>query len=212
MNLFRKLTAKPWLDPGLDEQLPNENGTAVEIPSARIGLRMFLGVLTVFFSLFVVAYFMRMKSPDWQALSEPSLLWFNTATLAAASVLMQLAKNTARHGNPNSVRGWLTFAGLVTTLFLTGQLIAWQQLIGAGYFAVSNPSYAFFYLLTGLHALHLAGGLWVWSRTTFKVWRGFDGDDLQAVASVRQSIDLCTTYWHYLFLVWLAMFALLLRT
>ncbi len=135
MNIFRKLTVKPWLEPGLDEQLPNEDGAAaVEILSARIGLRMFLAVLTVFFSLFVVAYFMRMKLPDWQALSEPSLLWFNTATLAAASVLMQLANNAARSGKSGSVRGWLTFSGLVTILFLTGQLIAWQQLIGAGYY------------------------------------------------------------------------------
>jgi cytochrome c oxidase subunit 3 len=51
--------------------------------------------------------------------------------------------------------------------------------------------------------LHLLGGLWVWCRTTAKVWRGVE------VAKVRLSVELCTVYWHYLLLVWLVLFALL---
>ena len=61
-----------------------------------------------------------------------------------------------------------------------------------------------FLLLTALHGLHVLGGLWVWGRTTAKVWRGVE------VGKVRLSVELCTVYWHYLFLVWLVLFALLL--
>ena len=46
----------------------------------------------------------------------------------------------------------------------------------------------------------------VWGRTTAKVWRGVD------VGAVQMSVELCTVYWHYLFLVWLVLFALLLST
>ena len=69
----------------------------------------------------------------------------------------------------------------------------------------ANPAYAFFYLFTALHGLHLLGGLWVWGRTTAKVWRGVEW------RQVRLSVELCTVYWHYLLLVWLVLFAVLLH-
>jgi cytochrome c oxidase subunit 3 len=76
----------------------------------------------------------------------------------------------------------------------------------SGYFLTANPAYSFFYLLTALHGLHLLGGLWVWGRTTAKVLRGVE------VGKVRLSVELCTVYWHYLLLVWLVLFAVLLQT
>ena len=93
-----------------------------------------------------------------------------------------------------------------TILFLLGQLIAWQQLNASGYFMTSNPANAFFYVLTALHGLHLLGGMWVWGRTTTRVLTGAD------TQSVRLSVELCTVYWHYLLLVWIGLFALLLST
>ena len=71
------------------------------------------------------------------------------------------------------------------------------------YFEVTNPAIAFFYLITGLHGLHLLGGLVAWGRTVAKVWGDFD------VAKMRQSVELCTVYWHFLLLVWLVLFGLL---
>ena len=59
------------------------------------------------------------------------------------------------------------------------------------------------YLITGLHGLHLLGGLVAWGRTIAKLWRGFE------VAQVRLSVELCTAYWHFLLVVWLVLFGLL---
>jgi Heme/copper-type cytochrome/quinol oxidase, subunit 3 len=50
--------------------------------------------------------------------------------------------------------------------------LAWQQLNAAGYFLAANPANAFFYLLTGVHGLHLLGGLVALALTADKVWRG----------------------------------------
>ncbi|MCH8835570.1 MAG: cytochrome c oxidase subunit 3, partial [Proteobacteria bacterium] len=90
--------------------------------------------------------------------------------------------------------------------FLVGQLVVWQQLAALGYFAATNPAAAFFYLITALHALHLLGGMVVWGRTTAKVWRGVE------VEQVRMSVELCAVYWHFLLVVWLVLFGLLLFT
>ncbi len=97
--------------------------------------------------------------------------------------------------------------GGLTVLFLLGQVMAWRQLQAAGLYATANASYAFFYLLTGVHAAHLAGGgLYVWLRTGRRLLGG------AAPAEVRLSVQMASLYWHYLLLVWLVMFGLLLST
>ena len=64
----------------------------------------------------------------------------------------------------------------------------------------------FFYLITGLHGVHLLGGLVAWFRASVRLWRGAE------VAKIRMSVELCAVYWHFLLVVWLVMFGLLLVT
>jgi len=90
--------------------------------------------------------------------------------------------------------------------FLAGQLIAWRQLDAAGYYLTANPAAAFFYLITGVHGLHILGGLVALGRTMDKAWQGV------ALGNVRLSIELCAIYWHFLLFVWMALFSLLLLT
>ena len=100
------------------------------------------------------------------------------------------------------------FAGGVFALaFLAGQLLAWRQLQAAGYYAAGNPANAFFFVLTALHGLHLIGGLAVWGRTMSRLPR-----QGAARSSTRLTVELCAVYWHYLLIVWLILFALLLNT
>ena len=147
-----------------------------------------------------------MMEADWTRLSLPKVLWLNTAVLILSSLAMHWTLAAARRGQIDGVRTGLIAAGVFAFSFLAGQLWAWQQLNASGYFVAANPANAFFYLLTALHGLHLLGGLWVWGRTTVKVLRGAE------VAKVRLSVELCTLYWHYLLLVWLVLFAVLLHT
>jgi cytochrome c oxidase subunit 3 len=67
-------------------------------------------------------------------------------------------------------------------------------------------------LLTAIHGLHLIGGLFVLGRTTLRLVRGVDPGNVVARSRIRLSVQLCTTYWHWLLLVWLGVFALLLST
>ena len=63
-------------------------------------------------------------------------------------------------------------AGAFAILFIVGQLITWDNLQNAGYFLTSNPANSFYYLMTGLHAIHLLGGLWVWSKSSIRLLSG----------------------------------------
>lgn len=202
--LRQTLNSQPW---EANDPLENQPGRGVlNVDPAKVGLLSFIAVVTSLFALFLSAYMMRMKLGDWLPLAEPNLLWLNTAILVLASVAFQLTRGAARRGQPLTVKVGLAVGGTCTILFLLGQLIAWQQLNASGFFLTSNPANSFFYLLTALHGLHLIGGMWVWGRTTTRMLTGADA------RSVQLSVELCTVYWHYLLLVWIGLFALLLST
>lgn len=205
MSFFKKVTAQPWREDqiALDDL---HSGATLSSPNKKIGLWVFIGVVTGMFSLFLVAYRMRMQLPDWQPLSEPAVLWLNTVMLILSSIALQRARTAARRGNAQGVKVGLIAGGVFALFFLAGQLLAWQQLAELGYFAATNPAYAFFYLLTALHGLHLLGGLWVWGGTAARALRGVEAGE------VRLKVELCATYWHYLLVLWLVLFGLLLST
>ncbi len=203
MSLFRQLTEKPWL---ARESRDLPEGSVYPLPAPTIALRLILAVVTVVFSLFIVAYGDRMALNDWRPLSDPSILWANTVILILSSAAWHWATINARQGRMDGVKTGLLAGGGFAFAFLIGQYLAWRQLEAAGYYASTNPANAFFYLLTAVHAVHLLGGLVAWGRTVSKVWRGAE------VARVRLSVELCAVYWHFLLVVWLVLFALLLFT
>ena len=204
MSIFRVLMEKPWTVEGVVSD-PHD-ADLMSLPKPKLGLRIFLAVATVVFSLTVVTYADRMLAPDWRALPEPLVLWLNTALLIMSSIALQRARNSADRGRMDGVKSGMLLAGGFAFAFLVGQFIAWRQLVDLGYFAATNPANAFYFLVTALHAVHLLGGLVAWFRTSAKLRRG------DALDKVRLSVELCTVYWHFLLIIWLLLFALLLFT
>ena len=204
MNLFASLSAKPWQVQGVIADPSDGDGEFR--PPAYLGLKVFLAVVTIIFSLLIVAYSERMDMGDWRPLREPWLLWPNTAVLILSSIALYWAVVSARLGDRDGLRLGLRAGGALAAVFLVGQLAAWRELIALGYFASSNPANAFFYLITGLHGLHLLGGLIAWGRTMTKLGRGDE------IARLGASAELCAIYWHFLLAVWLILFGLMLFT
>jgi cytochrome c oxidase subunit 3 len=87
-------------------------------------------------------------------------------------------------------------------LFLSGQVIAWRQLAAQGVFLASNPDSSFFYLLTGAHGVHLAGGILALLYVAFRRWQR--SRITQATAAALAGI-----YWHFMDGLWLFLLALL---
>jgi cytochrome c oxidase subunit 3 len=200
----QRLGAKPWLEEGVIGHVPQQGDGA----TARVGLGVFLAVASSLFSLLISAYFMRKdmaltNGGDWQPQPIPTLLWLNTGALVMSSFTLQWAQIAARRGQIDGVRDGLRAGGAFALLFLIGQLAVWRQLVAAGYYAADNPASSFFYLLTGIHGLHVAGGLVALGKTYVRAWRG------AAREQIRISVGLCTAYWHFLLLVWLLILAIL---
>lgn len=168
-----------------------------------VALWLFIGVASTFFSLFLVAYAMRMlDAPDWSTIAMPWQLWLSTGLLALGSVLMQVA---ARHAlDPRAVRGALIGGGVAAAAFVGSQLWGWQVLIDQRVLLSPNPAASFFYVLTALHGLHVLGGLVAWSIAAQALT--LPAAELPLAA---WRVGLCTRYWHFLLVVWVALFAAL---
>lgn len=204
--LKQSFNTEPWVTEQVSDSAhhgPLGGGDRTKL----IALMALLAVVTSFFALMFSAYSLRMDAGDWVPMTEPQLLWANTGMLILASAVFQWTRNAAVKGRPQRLLPGLVLTGVFTFGFVLGQWVAWQQLQQSGQFLTSNPSNAFFYLATGAHALHILGGLFVWARATLKVLRGTGN-----ATAIRRSIELCTIYWHFLLVVWLILFGLLLST
>jgi cytochrome c oxidase subunit 3 len=205
MNFLRAILEKPWVAMVPGAASPG-NGIVAPAPTARLGLKLLMAAMSMLFFLLAVAYVHRREYADWRDMPESWLLWLNTAVLVASSAGLQWAWAAAQAGRMDAVRSGVRAGGILAFVFLAGQLVAWKQFTDLGYFLSTNPANSFFYLVTGLHGLHLSGGMVALGRTAAKVWGGFDAGE------VRGSVELCALYWHFLLAVWLGMFVLLLFT
>jgi cytochrome c oxidase subunit III len=210
--LIQRLKDKPWTKQGV---VPTSQET-VTSSAPKVGLWVFLAVVSSLFGLFASAYTMRMAGhgglASWQQLDEPNLLWINTLILVLASGAMQVARNRIDSDDLSGGRTYFLSAGVLTLVFLAGQVLAWQQARATNDVGVDHPAFNFFVLLTALHGLHLLGGLFVLGRTSLRIFRATDASNVVARSRIRLSVQLCTTYWHWLLLIWLGVFALLLST
>lgn len=196
----QRIFSKPWLEHGTLDHLHGVETTGM--PTPKLGLGVFLAVVGALFALFASAFFMRMEYADWQSLPMPKLLWLNTFILLASSVALHCAVVAARKGHMDVVRLGLATGGLTAFAFLLGQLVVWRQLAAAGYFLESNPANSFFYLLTGVHGLHILGGIIGLGRVMMRAFGG------EPVARLRLGVEMCAMYWHFLFFVWVAILVL----
>jgi cytochrome c oxidase subunit 3 len=207
MKLWRIFTEKSW-----ERSAQTAEGYAAlaeaapPVPAQKVALGFFLGVVGVMFGLFITAYVVRMELPDWRPLPKSNLLWLNTALLFGASIVLQLLHARLRRGNRARLAPLMTLGAVLTLGFVFGQLQVWGLLRTEGHYLYSNPSVAFFYVLTGIHGLHILGGLFVWLRAGLRAWQQADA------ASLGLSVELCALYWHFLLLVWLVLFALMSNT
>src|SRR5690349_7062506 len=125
------LAAKPWLEaqPAAELAAPG----APRLPTAKIGLGVFLAVAGLLLSLIVSSYVIRMDMADWRPPPQPLLLWANTGVLVLSSGALHWAARAARCGDRAGVQDGLLAGGVTALLFLAGQLLAWRQLAAAGY-------------------------------------------------------------------------------
>jgi cytochrome c oxidase subunit 3 len=183
----------------------------------RIGMWLALSAILMMFAALTSAYVFRSTraQQEWQTLAVPHMLWVSTLLILLSSATFELARRAVQRGRDEVYRNWLLASLLLGLGFLASQLLAWRELVGQGIYLATNPHSSFFYLLTGLHALHLCGGILGLIYLALRARR----ETAAAVATVsgagnrdgkrRASVDAIGLYWHFMDGLWVYLFALL---
>jgi cytochrome c oxidase subunit III len=196
---------------------PNGNGSKRKDPFRepdsksnryRIGMWVGLASIAMMFTSLSSAYIVRSGSAaDWVPLRIPRVMFVSTALILISSVTIEVARRKLRHSFAEAYSRYLLFTGLLGLAFLGSQLIGWRQLASQGIYLSSNPHSSFFYLLTGAHAIHLAGGLLALAFLYLRSLRKSQG---AAFAAKRQATaDAVSIYWHFMDGLWIYLFLLL---
>jgi cytochrome c oxidase subunit 3 len=189
---------------------------------ARLGMGVAVSGIVMIFVSFASAYLVRQGLPtldsrtgtlvhDWIPVQLPSLVLINTCVLLVSSLTMELARrqaarDTAKAGVSVAHEeqiSWLALTVVLGLSFLTGQLIVWRELAASGFYLATSPSSSFVYLLTGMHGLHLLGGvLALLAAGTASLLR-------RPVASRLIVLDVTGWYWHFMAFLWICILCLL---
>jgi cytochrome c oxidase subunit 3 len=186
----------------------------------RIGMWLALAAILMMFAALTSAYVFRSvrTQQEWQVFAAPLMLWVSTFLILASSATFEAARRAEHRGRHELYRRWLLASLLLGFGFLLSQLLAWRELVGRGIYLATNPHSSFFYLLTGLHALHLLGGILGLSYLAIRARRETAAAAPTVAASAgrsdgdkkrRASVDAIGLYWHFMDGLWVYLFALL---
>jgi cytochrome c oxidase subunit III len=165
------------------------------------GIWIALFAITMSFAAFTSALFIRQASTDWTHIAAPRVLFLSTAVLLVSSFLMEASRREleAKPASQINEHGkGLVFVAVTVLLgltFVAGQYLAWRNLAAQGLYLATNPNSSFFYLLTGVHALHVLGGIAALLYLFIQ---------LAVRKSVRRNLLRgVVVYWHFMAALWL---------
>lgn len=167
---------------------------------AKTGIWVAFAAITMSFAALTSALVVRQGTAmDWHHTPLPPILYFNTLVLLVSSLTLEVSsRRIAAYARGFETQiaepmRWLAITFFLGLLFVVGQYVAWLRLNSEGLYLATNPSSSFFYVFTGVHALHVAGGLcgliYVISKLKRSVLR-------------RSTFAAAAQYWHFMGILW----------
>ena len=131
------------------------------------------------------------------------MFWYSTATIMASSVTVQLALKSLKKREMINYRRLLAVTAVLGVLFIVLQIVGFGQfaaqdirLVGAG----SNASYSFLLAISGLHGIHVLGGVVALVVIAIRALNS----STRSYSSVP--LEIAATYWHFVDALWIYLF------
>jgi cytochrome c oxidase subunit III len=197
------MSRPPWPSSNAPPRQPS-----FQISSRRLGLYVLFGSLGVLFVASLVGYLVtRNDSARWVTPGTPpppAGLWLSTGLVLSISAALEGARRAARKNQLAVLPRRLMLGLALAVAFLCAQAFNWYTLSKVA-LAQEEPALIVFgfYLLTGLHAAHVIGGLIPLSLVLSHAL------DREYSSSRYEGLGLCTDYWHFLTIVWMVLFFVL---
>lgn len=170
----------------------------------KFALWLFMVTVVMVFAGLTSAYIVRQAEGNWLDYELPTIFWVNSGIVVLSSIFLHFAYFSAQKDNLTGVRIGMVLAVLFGICFLVGQWYSWVAMVDRDVFFVGNPSGSFLYVFTGLHAVHLISGVIFLIIVLISSFR------YEVHSKSMISLEMATTYWHFLAGLWLYLFMFLL--
>src|SRR6202035_749080 len=138
-------------------QIADATRVSGQVAASRSGIWVGIFAIIMSFAALTSALLVRQGSGEWSHIVIPSILYANTAILLLSSFTMEMSRRALARSA--GVSGWIGITLLLGLSFVAGQYLAWRHLAAQGLYLATNPNSSFLYVFTGMHALHLLGGI-----------------------------------------------------
>lgn len=188
----------------VDIKIVEEAKQPLTMHPKKFGMWLFMVTVFMVFAALSSAYIVRRAEGNWTYFELPALFWVNTVVILISSATLHWAYLSAKRDNLESVKIAMIITTVLGVGFMVGQYFAWIELVTNSIHLVGNPSGSFVYIISGLHGLHVLGGV-----IYLLILLGATQKGLVHSKSLNR-IEMCATYWHFLGGLWLYLFLFLL--
>ena len=189
----------------------NTSGIMAYNPNRRIHpvkFALWLGMASIvmMFGALTSAYLVKQAAGNWLEYKMPAVFYWNTAVILLSSVMLHSSYRAYLKGNERLYKMGLLLSFALGITFVVLQYIGWSQLFNVGVDLKQNVSGSFLYLITGVHALHVLGGIAALFVATFHAFT------LKYRVSEKRKnrFELVLHYWHFVDVLWVYLFIFLL--
>jgi cytochrome c oxidase subunit 3 len=162
-----------------------------------------IGSIVMMFAGMTSAYIVKKNQGNWLAIELPVLFWYSTAVIVASSVTMILAQKALQTGRSASYKALISLTAILGIVFISLQWMGFKDLELRGIALIgpqSNSASSFLFVITGLHMLHVLGGVIALVVLFFRAFWAKTSET--GVVPVQ----LVATYWHFVDILWIYLF------
>jgi len=173
---------------------------------------LLLGILGVgmIFLFLVIAYGVSIENQTVLDIRLPKIITLGTLVLLGSSLALNQAVKAFHEDNMRQLNFMISLVLLMGAIFCGCQFLGWLDLKESGVFFTGRSSGTFLYVISGLHLLHLGGGMLLLIFAMIKSYQ-VRRDPIKALIMVtnpfdRLRLELLTSYWHFLTGLWVLLF------
>ena len=170
---------------------------------------MWVGIASILmmFAGFTSAYIIKRNQPKWVTYDLPQAFWYSTVAILLSSVTLYLALSSFKNRQMPKYRQLITATVVLGIIFIVLQIVGFRQLTQNGMALGNEVSVDFLYVIIGVHAVHVAGGIIALIVLFAKAFR----TKVRSYNSIP--VEVASTYWHFVDALWiyLLVFLILIR-
>jgi cytochrome c oxidase subunit III len=169
-----------------------------KMPPHKLLLWVAIGSILMMFAAFTSAYVVRRSAGNWYEFKLPDIFFLNTAVIVLSSITLHLSYTAFKQKKEQPYKMWLVATFVLGLLFVVLQYKGWEALNAMGATFTVNPSSSFIYLISGVHAAHVLGGIVALMVAMAHAWYL----PFKPTLKRRQRFELVVQYWHFVDVLW----------